>query len=583
MEVFQMLQEFQSQNMMASIGAAITKREPNPLPLIVDVALKHRDFKLPALVFGFKVQDKARVNRLLEKLEQFVAEQPLPAKLQKEKIGGGDYYTLILNGKMIPVSKEEFKQKLSEGNVGEAQAEEFYDWLGSQTLAVTLGFHDSYFLLSISGDNKHLERLGKGSPLGDAESVAVALPYLKKPNAIGLAYVSREFIAANSFDPSGISKAADTFLPQFGLFLPPNLVSRLRADARQLAKDLEAVSPKPSEYVTVSLLNRGIESYSFSKSVPYGVEFGRPISIIRHAGGEPFVAVAGNSQSGMSAYNTFVGYLKKLYGYAKDFGLPLITDEHQKEMINKVQEVVLPFLARIEEITRTKLLPSTDAGQTLFVLDTKMQIKQIPGMEDPLPKAMPMLELALAVTLKDSQLFKDAIQSYVEAIEDFVPKLADVAPAPIPMPFKVPRPQTKKAGSGEMYSYALPPVVDPAISPHAIVTNDLLILSMSPSLSKRMLEGTTTQGHVVDLTAPSGTAGLVHMSGFWTAAREWIRFASQLPDSPLNPDDPNQKELIQQHVDAAIDILGCFRGAVSRSYKEGDYVVTHSWAHFEDL
>jgi hypothetical protein len=436
-------------------------------------------------------------------------------------------------------------------------------------------------LISIAGTNDHLAQLGQGAVLADRKELDPVRKHLGE-KLLGLSYVSLELMSLNQFDAAGTVKTAEDAINAFRAILPPALPDRVIADIKLLAKAIETSMPKPSALVSVALENRGIESFTYSKSFTPGIEYSKPLSILGRLGGKPLLAVAWGTESSADDYQALVDWVKKLYGYWNDFGLALLNAE-QRAQYQQFAEVALPFVARLEEITRTKLLPASDGGQGLFVLDTQMRLSQLPEVP-PFAKPMPFPELAIACTLKDGKLFKQAIAEYAAAIEETVPKIAAITQAPIPQPFRIPRPVTTPFGKGEMYFYPLPPIVDRAVLPHAIVDDNLLLLSISPAQSRRMYESSAVPtNEVVQIDGPAGSVILFHPGALWPALREWHDFAAQLPNSPLAPPDPEARQMIKTHVDAAFDLLGTLKSCTSRSFRDGEYLVSHTWAHFEDV
>ena len=581
LDVLGVLVEFQQQNMIATLGAVVTGREPNPVPVVVNTVLSHPDLQLPPTVLGFKVTDQERLNELLEILNNFVADANLPVRLEKTKVGTGSFHSLKLSVNMLPIPEDEIMEGLTGSGIGETQAERFYGWLKEQTLTISLGQWGDYLVLSFAADNQHLQRLGGDSALADLPALAPVAQHAGKPSLIEIVYVSKDLTSFNRMDPEGLVKGAETLLGFGKAFLPPGLGDRILSDVRRLGTDLEAALPAPSEYVQVTHLRRGIESFTYSRSIPPGVEFAKPMSIFQHAG-DPVMAVATSAKSSAKSCDKCIGWLKTLYGYFTDFGLPLM-DEHDRTRFREFEEIVLPFLSSLEATTRGKLVPAVDAGQSMFVLDTKLNIERLIQPGD-LPKPMPMLELAIACTLNDGDLFVEAMADYLKAIEDFIPKLEVVIQDTIPVR-QIPRPETSQVGKdGVMYFYSLPPILDPGILPHAVVGKKLLILSTSPAQSKRMFPaGENLPSDLVPLGKPAGAAGMCRPPLFWNWLKQWIEFVLQNPDGPFDDMPAETRELVQTHVDVIIDVLNTVKGISGRSYREKDYVVTHTWCEIKDL
>ena len=82
---------------------------------------------------------------------------------------------------------------------------------------------------------------------------------------------------------------------------------------------------------------------------------------------------------------------------------------------------------------REKFLPAF-GGEFAIQADTELEISGIPGVD----KAMPMLEPAIILSVKDKDLMDDAIQSYWAIIENAITvvgeKCEDVAKVQLPTP-----------------------------------------------------------------------------------------------------------------------------------------------------
>src|SRR5262249_38875915 len=102
-EALQVYSKLQAANISSTIRMAMRGGQPAGPPggAIVKTLLEQKNLRVPVLVIGFRVSDKARTERLLESLMQMVNAQPLPVKIEKGAVGKGTYYTLKVDGKMI--------------------------------------------------------------------------------------------------------------------------------------------------------------------------------------------------------------------------------------------------------------------------------------------------------------------------------------------------------------------------------------------------------------------------------------------------------------------------------------------------
>lgn len=587
-ELFGVLFEFQQQNLIGTIRAAVTKQQPNALPALVSTVLAHRDLRMPPIVFGCKIADKARAEKLLDQIQQAIEGVPTPVKPERKPINGGSLLATVLSAKLIPMNRDDVVQGLARANVAADDAGRLFDWMQEQTLAVSLGIKGDYFILSVGADNAHLLSLGAGAVLSDSPSLQPIAKHLGNRNLVGIGYASLAIQSLNELDAKAGAQSLGQMLDPVAAFLPPELVARLRKDIPEVLGDIAAAAPKPSEMVEVAILNNGIERFAYSKSPTPGIDYSKPLTILRHAGAAPMLAFAWQSASSAKEYDRAVHWAKRFFGYWTDFGLPLLRDE-QRQQYQRFADIVLPALDAIERTTRAKLLPSVDAGQGLIVLDTDLRIQPIAGLPVAFVKPMPMFELAIVCTLNDRKLFVEAMSEYLATLDGVIPKIAALSGGQLPEPFRIPRPsETPFGNEASMYAYGFisgfTSLVGPDLSPHAIVSDDLLILSLSPKMSQRLLKPSSDAlAGAVDFGAPSGSAAIVRPAGLWSAVREWLEYAERVPGSPLGPQGPGGGKAVREHLDVVLDALGTYRGTTSRSFRDGDYVVRHSLSRFEDV
>lgn len=565
----------------------VPPEQPNPVAAILPEVLAHADqLFVPPIVIGFRITaSREQVTQLLQALVEWVNAQPdFPGEVEKVTIGEGDYYTLKLTaGELIPVDAlGQMRLALEQAGVSQPQTESFLRWLTAQTASVTMGFFRSYAIVSIGRDNSHLEELGAANPLGTAEVLTPARKFVGE-RLVSLDYVSKELAAACGFQVDALKKMAEGVLEALPAEkMPEGLVQRLRADIGELAADIGGSLPEPGERISVAFLNRGIESYVFSRQGATALDYSRPLSILARAGGEPILLWAVRSPSSIPAYEAVRTWAQRAYGYVDDFVVPTLHDSDLKEF-EEVRAVFIPFIEAVDKTTREKLLPSIDAGESLLLLDAGLRLKQL-FLEKPFPRVMPMLEPALVIELKDSQAFVEAVGEYLKAVDEMVMRFRQAqSPDGRAEPFRVPRPSSLPFAGGRMYFYQLPMPLDPAIMLHAAVTDDLLILSASPAQSERIVAaGGRLSDPVVDLTGAAGSVARLRTDELFSAARQWAELLLS-DEMGLVAMEPEQRQFLLSQLETAWKVVGTFKGMTSRTYRDGPYVVGHSWIEFVDV
>lgn len=581
LDVFGLVADFQQQLLLSAMTGAVLKTRPSPLGSFASVLLRRKAFQMPGLVIGFRFRDTAGAARFFEHLRRANAAGQLPLRLEERRLGAGDFLVRRGTGRDLALAKARFIDLLTRGGLGPNQAELLYDWLEERTYQLGIGHLGAYGLIGLGPDGRQLERLGQAPTLGRSPVLEPIRQSLNSDRLIALSYNSQAWSAAGRFDPKALRQAAASVVGPLQFLLPKGFADRLLRDLDELAKDLEGATTPPAASVGVTLLNRGIETFTFTRAIDPRTEYDEPLRILRRAGREPLAAYASASKSSLPAYHKLAAWLQRLYGYWTDFGLPLLGQEDQA-LFRNLEGQIAPFLRRIEQIVLEQLLPSIDAGQNLVVIDGKLQTTGIGGWL-PFPRPMPTPELALACTLKDSQGLPRAAGDLAKAIEEFLPVLAPLVGRPALAEFQIPRPNVRDLAGATMYYYALPPDVDPALLPHAVVRDRLLILSTSPALSQRMLRsGERPVTAVVPSDQPSGSLLVLHLDPYWPAVKAWMDLGVETLDRPGIVAREFEVAAIAKYIDPVFQVVRIFRGAELRNYREGEYVVSHRWLHLEE-
>jgi len=584
MEFFQKLgklpERMQGAFMMAAIGGGAQKPEKIYVPAIIDFLVDSK-LSLPPVVIGFKPTNVKQFEEHLAQLPQMAAQSPV--KVEKSEINGAAFYTLKLQGKMLQIPEDKFVDKLEEVGVSEQRAKDFHAWIGDQTVAITVGTSGNYLILSIAADNNHLKKFGKGSPLSAHAALAPVREHLQKPNLRGLHYTSQELAMLGYTPPEQQKADIDKAMAPLAFILPPGLGQRLSVDIKEMIDHAAKSTPKPSEVVSVDLDNRGMESYSFTKAVSPATDFSRPLAILAHLGANPFVGVGASCKSGKEDYDYARGFAKKVYGYVNEFGVPKM-DKATHDKFKKYEAAVLPIIAEMDNITATKFLPAVDACQVGFVIDFKAKAQRFP--EGDLPKPMPIPEFGFGFTINDGDLLKDAVVSYVKAVQNgylkLRPMMAEDGANDLPPSLDFPPPSSAVAGEGTRYFYPMPEKLDPAILPHVALSKKFVALTTSPALSDRMTSGSAMpKNEVVAIDQPSAQAAVAHLPVMVEAVNEWVEFLKTLPKGPFAEAPPDAREYLDLAIGGTMDLWNSMKSSTTRVFKQGDYQVTHSWTNID--
>ena len=253
---------------------------------------------------------------------------------------------------------------------------------------------------------------------------------------------------------------------------------------------------------------------------------------------------------------------------------------------DKAMALARPFLASVDETTRTCLFPAIDGTQSLWVVDGQGLLPRVPNAP-PLPKPLPIPRLALAIELNDAKLFTDAISRYADAIRKLIGEARKAYPKHVPPELALPPPQTRDAAGGRLYCYDWPWKLGDDVFPCAFLKDKLLVLASSPKLAEEMAAGGMPMPTSA-VTAPDKAAGAVAVAD---CAEAW-RYLTRVTDAVfalvqrMGPRDPEAQQmpmLVKMHLDTLWRSLGAFRGYSSTETVLDGRVVEHSWLHVEDV
>src|SRR5262249_18445384 len=259
--------------------------------------------------------------------------------------------------------------------------------------------------------------------------------------------------------------------------VPAEKLKQIRKDLEGLATDIKRFIPEPGATVGFSFLNgRGIESYTYQSGKFDEKDGAQSLTLLDHVGGSPLLALAGRRTISVQDYEMVVKWLKVGYGHFVDLVVSQL-DGDKKEEFEKFARIALPLLKRADEVTAKMLLPALADGQSAFVLDGKLKSKQWHLALPESDKPMPMLEPAIVIGVSDAALLRKAAGEYRSSLNSLIAQLHKEKPDQIPE-LEIPEPSVKKAKSGSIYFYALPPNLglDAQIVPSAGLSEHVLAL-----------------------------------------------------------------------------------------------------------
>jgi hypothetical protein len=577
----------------------------------------HRDrLAAPGIVLGFKLSNTERAQSQLKRLEA-IAKQSLDSdprfqgSLKRTTIGGNEYLTLELDGKMVPWHEVPWDQLAEKPN----QYDELRTKLMNLKLVVTAGIRGDYLLFTIGSSTDHLAALGSGELLADLPELKPLAKYADQ-RLVDVSFVSKSMLQAvsnTSRDLDELVNVVRRVLPQAGLSEEMN--QRITKDAQELAGDVKTMVPVLGSHTAFSFLTpRGFEGYAYDWSQDLYSDFSKPLGLLDNMGGDPILAVVGRTKYSPQQYDTLRKWLTKAYGYFEELAVPNFNAE-QRQQYAQIKEIALPLVARLDKATGQMLIPALADGQTGFALDAKATSKRwfegMPESDQPLP----MLEAAIVLGVSDAALLKSAVNEYRAVAHAVLEKVKEMHPQDVPADFKLPEAETRevKAGdaTGTIYWYKLPEGVgvDSQLTPNAGLTAHVAVLSLEPKHTVRLLTPTplvvAPDGPLSNRSKPLSSAVSFHWDRLVESLTPWIDFGMQhvAPDAAAAlggalflsdnesktqwatalADDAAAANTVQGQVHTLLDVLKTFRSVESATYQEDGATVTHSLTLFQDV
>jgi hypothetical protein len=553
--------------------------------------------KVPDVVIGFKLtkteRAEAQLKRLEGLLEKAARKNPRFKKLiGHEKVGDSTFLTLTADGSMVPWDRIPFKD-LEEK---EGQYDPLIKKLKTLKLTVALGIRDDYLLLSLGESLAPVKRLGQGQALAARNELKPLAKFADK-RLTSINYVSKAFmtqVATNPSDIDGMLEMARRFLPDS---LTDQQKAQIRKDLADLGKDIKTFLPQPGPVLSFSFLTgHGYESYTYDWGKYARRDGSKPLTLLRHAGGNPLLVTVERSKVSGQQYRMMVKWIKVGYRYFEEYGVPHL-GEGVQEKYQEAAKAFKPLLKRLDQVTSKMLLPALQDGQMGLVLDAKIKSKQwckaMPESAQPLP----MLEPALIAGVSDADLLRKAFGEYRNVINDILAKIHDLAPDKVPE-LKIPRPRSAQVDGGTVYFYPLPEKwgLDSRLLPNGALGEHVAALTIAKEHSQRLLADNPLKfkhGPLADPDRPLAGATHIDCEGLLDAVAPWVDYAvRQIAPRVmgLDVDDPadranaeQQLQPILKQVHTVIEVLKVFRSYSSATYLEEGAWVTHAQTVIRDL
>jgi len=544
--------------------------------------------KVPNLVVGFRVSDRARAKDQLGQVEQMLKQalESLPQGkecLKKTKLGRYEYLTLQMDGKMIPWKKlplAEMRKLCSKP----ADLDALVARLKKLSLVVALGLRDDHVILCLGPNTELLSKLGEGPSLADADSLK-PLAKLGDERIVSISYAGAEVArwASGGYDVEDLRTTAEGLLEQAELTAKEK--RKIRKDVEQLAKDLRTLIPQQGAATEIGLLTpQGYEVYRYDWNGSSLWDGSAPLTLLEHVGGKPLCALAGREKISIADYEKLAKWAPVLMGYLEKYG-PAGLEEDEGEKLLKFVKQIRPLGKRFDAANRNLL--NALNGEMAFALDGQLRSKRVfkalPASDEPLP----VLEPALIFGVRDASLLTKAAQEYQAMAGQLLKIVHDVDPD-LPE-LKLPKPKASKAEDGRILSYAFPRDwgLDKKIALTAGLSETVAVVTISKPHAERLLAATPLKVETpLPDKAPQAGAFYLDWAGMLETLRPWAELAVNKMAGDLADESEagsRRSKSTMKQVDDFISVLSVVRSVSSASYFEGKTLVTHSKVRLQDI
>ena len=592
-DLFRVLSDVNNAQSISPLKALIQGGDPQKgqmRGILLSLQNKRAMLEIPDFVIGAKIKDPKKAAAQIKRLEKILGglEEVVPqlkGKVDRQKVAGGDFLSINLDGSLIPWDDINLKDV-------EDKKDEFEDLLKhlkKMTLSINLGVKGDYLLFSISSNAKSIAKLDSKLPtLADADAMKPLAKFADKP-LTGVSYVSQAFLKAASGNGTDYTQLADALKEAL------QKVDQVKEDRKKaigndldaLVADFKKLTPNYGARMGFSFMTEtGYEGYSYDFT-KYA-HLGDTILILHeHFGGDPIFATAVAFQADGSAYATTIKWAKTIYGHAEAIFMDLAPEE-AKEPYEKLTKAVFPVLKKIDENTTKKFFPSIKNCGLGIVIDGKWSSKQWFKELPATPSAMPVPEVGLLLGISNAKQFEDAMKAYRLLFNELFEAFRGAAPMNDNIPeIKIPAPEREKGKHGVLIYYPIPAElgVDKQVQPVAGIGKTVSVIAMSKTHAERLMASTPLKVESKPLAREGNLIGVavVRWPGLVDLAHPWIDMGvrSTLADHK-GPKELDPETVLQQ-VKVVLAVLKTFKSASSATYVEDGKIVSHTEIIIKDL
>ena len=534
---------------------------------------------VPNLVIGFRIEDRAAALAQLDRLDALVKMgfenekelAPYRDQYKELKTPRARHLTLEIDGELIP-----WDRMLEDSPFEEDQQAELIESLRALELAISVGLLDDYVLIGIGQDLEQIKKLeNPGELLIDHEELRPVRD--SNVDLVSVSYTSDKVM--NAVPPSQqFGFFATAFLQGIKSQAPESLHSDLEQDFAMIQKDLTSWIPTPGSVLRfVYLTDHGYEGKLYNRSENRWLDGSKPLEVTKHLGGDPVFFYAARGKPSKPGDSVLARYAKRIAHYIEAVA-EMEQDDADAQAFLEFFKETKPLLARIGNSYLTKVAPSFGT-EAAFVIDAQATAKSWHPALPPSDEPLPMLELGYVMSITDADQLKAGCSEIYGTLREIQQMARQAQPdAEIP---ELPAPEVKSVGDATMYGYALPEesgLDSQLVMPHALLSDDLLVLAVLPATSQRLMQPRAIQqdGVLARLDRPAMSAVQFRWPGLVDAIISWVNYGAKQNEDGRTAMIVGQAQLVGE-------ILSCFRGYSSVTFDEANAIVTHFEWHFEDL
>jgi hypothetical protein len=599
-EVLELLQDVSNASnygplyfMAAGEADAMSRPEMQGKAVLYALAENVDKLKVPTMVMGFSVEDEERATVHLGKLEGFLGlltlmQPQFAGRVVRQEVGDSQFLTVTVDGEMIPWDEVPLDD-LREFEDNEGDVDKIVEKVNELNLVVALGVREGYLMVAVTDSVESLAKLGEGDSLLTRPELDVVKKHADK-RLTGISYASEDFItrmAMSAEDLDGLLEIGDVALKE--LPLDDGAKERIRKDVTELANDLKSLIPKPGAAVGVSFLtDKGTESYGYNWTENFMLDGSQPLDVLSHIGGDPLLAIAWREHVYPDIYDRVIHWVRVGHEYFEEFAVPEMSKKDRRKY-KKVVKLVKPLCEQLNDVNRDSLIPAC-SGQSAIVIDAKLMSKKIAADIPETEEAMPLLEPAIVVGIKDADAMREAYVGYQRFFNDLLEVARELDEnGEIPDDYQIPWPEVSETSDTSTLSYTLPSEwgVDEQILPNAVLTDDFAVVTATEAHSARLLESTppATSGVLADVNRPRAVAVMFNWADTVDALTPWLRLAAReaAKENLGGADDDPEIEAIVAQVDTVLEVLKAMRRCTVECYFEDGALVTHSMMEVQDI